>query len=172
MPRIEISGVEYTRNMKTIFGGSDGIRTIIFPTMVRIVRLGSFHKVQSLRTVVLNEGLEILGTNEYASYSPMYCGVFQESGLENVRFSSTLRRIECATFLKCEKLRSVNLAEGLEYIGESSFAGTGLASVEFPASLRIIDDNVFESCKSLTSVVLPQKLERIGKDCFSGSGLK
>ena len=38
LPRIEVSGVEYNRDMETILGGSDGIRTIIFPNMVRTVR--------------------------------------------------------------------------------------------------------------------------------------
>ena len=33
-----ISGVEYGRKMETVFGGPDDIRTVIFPTMVRIIR--------------------------------------------------------------------------------------------------------------------------------------
>ena len=36
-PRIAVSGVEFDRNMKVLFGGSDGIRTIIFPSMLKIV---------------------------------------------------------------------------------------------------------------------------------------
>lgn len=32
------SGVEYDRNMAKIFGGPDGVRTIVFPTTVKIVR--------------------------------------------------------------------------------------------------------------------------------------
>ena len=66
-PRIDISGVEYSRNMDTVLGGSDGIRTMIFPSMVRIIRQSSFYKVESLRAVTLNEGLEALGTDEYLS---------------------------------------------------------------------------------------------------------
>ena len=120
---------------------------------------------------MLNEGLEVLGTTEKPD-DEIYCGAFQESGLESVKFPSTLRRIKCNTFLNCEKLKSVSLPEGLEYIGECCFSGTGLESVKFPASLRILDDEAFGSCKNLISVVLPQKLERIGNLCFSESGLK
>ena len=36
-PRIAVSGVEFDRGMKTLFGGSEGIRTIIFPSMLKIV---------------------------------------------------------------------------------------------------------------------------------------
>ena len=64
LSRIEVSGVEYDRGMETVFGGSDGIRTVIFPRMVRNVRQSSFHEAKSLRSVVLNEGLEVLGTAE------------------------------------------------------------------------------------------------------------
>ena len=58
------SGVEFGRDMRETFGGPDDIRTIIFPEMVRTVRQGSFRGVKSLRSVVLNEGLEVLGTEE------------------------------------------------------------------------------------------------------------
>lgn len=35
---VTVSGVEFGRDLKTIFGGPDDIRTIIFPKMVRTVR--------------------------------------------------------------------------------------------------------------------------------------
>lgn len=49
--------------MKMVFEGPDDIRTIIFPNMVRTVRQGSFSEVKSLRSAILNEGLEMLGTD-------------------------------------------------------------------------------------------------------------
>ena len=33
-----ISGVEFGRDLKTIFGGPDDVRTVIFPEMVRTIR--------------------------------------------------------------------------------------------------------------------------------------
>ena len=67
-PRITISGVEFDRRMKTLFGGSDSIKTIIFPSILRTVRQSAFYGVKSLRKAVLNEGLEILGEDEPKSY--------------------------------------------------------------------------------------------------------
>ena len=64
LPRIEVSGVEYDRSMETVFGGSDGARTMTFSNTVRTIRQSSFHEAKSLRSVVLNEGLEVLGTDE------------------------------------------------------------------------------------------------------------
>lgn len=80
--------------MKTIFGASDGIRTVVFPDMVNTIRQGAFNKIGSLRSAVLNEGLKALGTDEYKPDGKGYPGVFQESGLRRVRLPPTLRRIE------------------------------------------------------------------------------
>ena len=37
-PRIAVSGTEFGRCMRKIFGGPDDIRTMIFPSMVRTIR--------------------------------------------------------------------------------------------------------------------------------------
>ena len=63
--RIAVSGTEFGRDAETLFGGPGDIRTIIFPKTVRVVRQGAFYSVKSLKSVVLNEGLEMLGTDEY-----------------------------------------------------------------------------------------------------------
>lgn len=61
--RATVSGVEFGRDMGKVFGGPDDIRTIIFPSMVRTIRQKAFGKVESLRSVILNECLEVLGTD-------------------------------------------------------------------------------------------------------------
>lgn len=43
--------------MTEIFGSVEGIRTVIFPKMVRVVRQQSFYDQKSLKSAVLNEGL-------------------------------------------------------------------------------------------------------------------
>lgn len=113
--RIGASGAAYDRSMWTAFGSSDGTGTAIFPTMGRTVRQDSFREVKSLRFAVPNEGLEVLGTTTK--------NIAESRGewLESVKSPSTLRRVECTTFLNCKKLKFVSLAEGLEYIGKLSF---------------------------------------------------
>ena len=64
--RVHIFGIECSNDIRKIFGGPDDVRTIIFPAMVRTIRQGSFRDVKSLRSVVLNEGLETLGTDEHS----------------------------------------------------------------------------------------------------------
>ena len=49
MPSITVSGVEYSPDMTKILGGSDGIRTIIFPKIIKTIRQKSFYGVEALR---------------------------------------------------------------------------------------------------------------------------
>lgn len=136
--RITVSGVEFCRCMTEVLGGSDGITTLIFPDIIRSIRQGSFRKVKSLRSVVLNEGLETLGTDEHTLDDSAFCGVFQESGLRNVRLPSTLKVIRNCAFLDCSNLKSVSLPDGLKEIGLNAFSGSGLERVAMSPSMEII----------------------------------
>lgn len=136
-PRIVVSGVELCRDMVSVFGGSDGIRTITLPPQVRNIRQGAFHRVRSLRKAVLNEGLETLGTDDRTKYKD-WCGVFQRSALRTVRLPSTLRTIKCNAFAFCRNLKGVELPAGLQTIQRGAFRKSGLESVVFPASLRTV----------------------------------
>ena len=80
---------------------------MIFPEMVRSIRQGSFYGVKSLVSVVLNEGLEVLGTEEQSLNQLKFCGVFHESGLKRVRLPSTLKVIRNEAFMGCKNLKSV-----------------------------------------------------------------
>ena len=129
--------------MKTIFGASDGIRTVVFPDMVNTIRQGAFNKIGSLRSAVLNEGLKALGTDEYKSDGKGYLGVFQESGLRRVRLPSTLKKIEYKVFAACKCLECVGLPEKLEHIGKWCFSDSGLESISLPDTLKTIEDGTF-----------------------------
>ena len=48
----------------------------------------------------------------------MYLGVFEGSALERVGLPSTLKRIEYNAFESCKNLKSINLPEMVEYVGE------------------------------------------------------
>lgn len=65
---------------------------------------------------MLNDGLEVLGKDEYLDGEEL-CGVFENSVIENMKFPSTLKRIEYRTFKNCKGLKGINLPENLEHIG-------------------------------------------------------
>ena len=64
----------------------------------------------------LNEGLEVLGTDEGNG------GVFWGSAVESVILPPTLKRIERYTFHDCKNLKGIILADRLEFIGRSCFS--------------------------------------------------
>ena len=74
------------------FSGS-GIENFVAPGSLQTIRQGAFAKCMHIKTVVLNEGLKTLGTDEYPDDGRLQCGVFEESSLESVELSSTLKRI-------------------------------------------------------------------------------
>lgn len=74
--RITISGLKYDRDMTKIFGGPKGVKTMICPKTIRAVRQGAFCKIKSLRSIVLNEGLEALGAEEQLLGEDAFFGTF------------------------------------------------------------------------------------------------
>ena len=95
---------------------------------------------------MVNDGLEVLGTDEYKPDGGMYCGAFEGSGVRKVKLPSTLKRLEYSALEKCESLRRARLPEGLEHIGRRCFANCGLEEVMFPSSVKIIGYGAFLGC--------------------------
>lgn len=95
---------------------------------------------------MLNEGLEVLGTDEYPIDGRCWYGVFQESTLKSVKFPSTLKRIELAAFEKCYNLKSIKFPEGLEKIGGFCFCRDDIETLIFPSSVKEIGVGAFTGC--------------------------
>ena len=87
---------------------------------------------------MLNEGLEVLCTDDYIKNGSAFYGFFQSSAAEEVRLPSTLKRIEYNAFRDCRNLKRLVLPDKLEHIGRCCFYESGIAEVVFPASLRTI----------------------------------
>ena len=68
--------------------------------------------------MTVNEGLEVLGTDEYDTDGEMRHGVFGYSAVQDVRLPATLKRIEYRAFEGCMDQRELTHPEGLEFIGK------------------------------------------------------
>lgn len=84
---------------KHSFYGS-GLEEFIAPPGLKEIERGAFMNCKSLTNVVLNEGLTTLGEHDIYSdgYSEKTCGVFQESGLEEITLPNTLTIIGRSAF--------------------------------------------------------------------------
>ena len=117
---------------------------------------------------MVNEGLEVLGTDEYAESGRAWRGVFERSAVENVALPSTLRKIEYRAFRECKNLKHVKLPEALEYIRAMCFSGSGLEEVKLPASVRTVAACAFYRCEQLRCAELNEGLEVIGERWCDG----
>ena len=92
---------------------------------------GAFAGCERLRVARLNEGLEVLGTEEVKP------GVFEDSGLESVVLPASLRVIRSRAFAGCSGLSSLQLPAGLESVGADCFRGTGLDAEGLLAAVQV-----------------------------------
>ena len=96
--------------MQTVLALSNDAMTIVYPSTVRRVGEGAFELNQSLRSVILNEGLERLG--ECKDEPVCQKCIFHENPyLKSIALPSTLRVLGNHTFLGCSGLKHVVFAK-------------------------------------------------------------
>ena len=100
--QVFVSETEFDRNMSQLARGAGNIRTITFPSTVREVEYNAFEDNRSLKSAVLNEGLEKL-EKDGCTYK-YYTEVFYNSALQQITLPSTLRALADDTFQNCESL--------------------------------------------------------------------
>ena len=142
---------------------NSGLEAVVLPSSVRAVSACAFQGCGRLRSVELNEGLQILGERWRGGTTQLEGMAFAASGVESVRVPSTLRVLEAQTFYGCKNLKSAELAERLAKIGVGAFQESGLESVVLPASVRTVGAEAFYECSSLRSVRLNEGLEALGR---------
>ena len=151
------------------FAGS-GLEQLVLPAGVREVGASAFQGCGRLRSVQLNEGLERLGAKEVIEGKECEGWAFAMSALESVKLPSTLKRVERGTFYGCRNLKSVEIPDGVEHIGEESFSQCALESVVLPASVEEICEEAFYGNR-LREVVFGSgsRLRAVGDNAFCGN---
>ena len=133
------------------------------PKSLRTISHGAFFDCKNLSTAVLNEGLEVLGTDEYPDKDDRYHGVFENSSLDTIKLPLTLKSIEYGAFCACQNLKEIRLPDVLEMIGKFCFSKSSLEKFTSPTSLKIVGACAFEDCEQLKSVQLNEGLKKLGQ---------
>ncbi len=143
----------------TIKGYTGSAAEVIIPesigtVTVRAIGKSAFAK-KTVKSIVLNEGMELIGESAFANCKE----------LESITFASTVESIEKSAFTNT-KLETVALNEGLESIGQGAFAGCkSLKELIFPSSLKRIEQMAFAN-SSIEKINLNEGLTFIGQRAF------
>lgn len=112
-----------------------------------------------IKTVSIPEGYDRIADGAFSNENA-------QSVLENVNLPKGLTLIGKNAFQNCTYIKSIELNEGLENIGDSAFFGTTLGTVKFPSSLKIINDCAFANCH-IYNLKFNAGLKYIGNSAFA-----
>ena len=135
--------------------GMTCLEQITIPSTVINIGNASFYKC-TFTKIELPSKLESIGV--YA---------FSETNLTSIDLPESLRIINHHAFTKCRKLESVNMKNGVIYLGDDVFNGCSvLKTVTFSENINTIPNRFFRYCYALEEVYIPDSVVRIGEDAF------
>lgn len=121
---------------------------------------GTFMGCQSVKKVVLPEGMAEIGAN-------MFQNCFS---LSEVALPASLTAVGEGAFANCLSLWSVTLPGGVHVVSPRAFAGcTNLASVVLEEGVTSVGAEAFSDCIRLSSVVLPRSLQTVERMAFGST---
>ena len=158
----------------------DGCTALSSVTLTNsIVSIGSeaFSYCTSLKTIELGTGLEYLGDKAFSQsgLTEIVIPASLSSTGETVFYgctSLTEATLNCTTvpprfFAECTALKTVNLTDSVQAIGEAAFEGcVSLSTVTSTDSLTSVGPYAFEGCKSLVDIRFESSVTDFGYYCF------
>jgi len=166
--KIEMSTDDNPLELATnILINGDPLVDLVIPGKYKIIPQGRFINLLSLKTVVIEEGVELLSS-----------GVFQGClNLESVKTPKSLKTIgnpsntyliDRGCFHRCIKLTKIELQEGLETINREQFNSLlSLKEIALPSSLKHIDREFFNT--GLVQLSIPSSVETVGDYCLNSN---
>lgn len=140
------------------------VEELTIPSSVKTIYCGALStmKIGTLNFNAANAAIENVGQNESLL---TWC-----TKIDTVNFGESVRHIG-SYFAACSDIKSLNLTDNIESIGEGAFEDCRkLTNINLPKNLKSIGDSTFASCINLKSVDLPEGLEAIGKYAFDSCG--
>ena len=122
------------------FSDQKYLEKVIIPDTVTVIRQGAFFGCSNLKKVRLPKKLKEL--QDASIFQPF--GVFQGcSELESIALPASLKHIGAWAFMDAGLLSDIEIAEGIESIGEYAFCNTSLDEIMLPASIRNVGIGAF-----------------------------
>ena len=156
-----IDGIVYTKSgkIKMVVAGSLGLEHVVIPEGVEKLGHSAFRNCK-MKSVVLPDSVDRIRAKAF----------YQCENLKSVRLGSSVDTIEDSAFAACCSLKYIDIPAGIKTIGDFSFLNSGLESIELHEGLLYLGRKAF-SGTNIKSIHLPASTKELGYNCF-GSNLK
>lgn len=95
---------------------------------------------------------------------------FENCGLEEIAFPSSMDMVKTGVFYNCVKLKTITIPDNITLLSNNCFERcTALTTINGGKGLKDIYDYAFKDCSSLTEFQLPAALTHIYKHAFEGT---
>lgn len=122
----------------------------------------------SVENLILPEKVEKDG-KEYTVSAIKYYAFKNNQTIKNVIVPKTYKTIEKWAFWGCSNLKTIELSEGIEEMGQSIFNMCySLESIVIPESVTVLKNKLFSNCTSLKKAVIKCKVDVVGMYMFDG----
>jgi len=130
---------EIINNEAAVTGLRQNVSEIVLPRYYKgypVTSIGqsAFSGVTTLTSVVLNEGLQFIGS-----------WAFMGLNVNEIIIPGSVKSIGVAAFASITTLTSVTLNEGLRRIGDSAFSLTSITEITIPSTVTSLAHNAFDS---------------------------
>lgn len=118
----------YSDNTFTCEGGAFQeckIKSIVLPSTIQAIPVGTFHTCEYLTKVSLPESISQVGAGAFANCTR----------LEEINLSDAIPQIEFYAFGNCSALTSIALPENLISLENGAFKNSGLIEIDLPESV-------------------------------------
>ena len=140
---VEIDGVIYTKDKKTLVFCPRTAKSIVIPDFVQKIGDGAFNSSTNLTHVTIPGNVTDIGTYAFA-----HC-----HELRTVDIGNGVRHIGTCAFSHCHELSTVDIGNGVRRIDDYAFScRNNLKHVVIPASIEEIGYLIFDGCNNLEMV--------------------
>ena len=155
------------------------ITSVVIPDTVTSIGSSAFRNCWDLTSINIPDSVVNIGTHAFSDSKKVvrrkkglyYVGdwvVDCDPDLTEVVWREGTKGIVGCAFEDCEKLTSVEIPDGVIFIGSYAFDGCiSMTSIEIPDSVVYLGGHAFGGCRSLTSIVIPNSVTAIESFTFS-----
>ena len=162
-----------------VFDGQGDFEGLVLPSTLEKVGKYAFVGCPAVKEFNMTDNMQLVDDHAFdgcanlktLTFAPETNTTFGESAFTNctslteVTLPSWLEVVPAQMFNGCKNLAKATFPEGIETLGNMSFAATALTKVELPESCLYIDDSVFQN-SFVTKVKFGSKTKSIGANAF------